>query len=77
MIANKGKIAVVIEEHFDPTEYRRFNEYFPQHGYEVEYVSHLWGNPELHFGSNPEEDTVAEHVTVTTELNEIDPSEYI
>jgi protease I len=76
MIANKGKIAVVIEEHFDPTEYRRFNEYFPQHGYEVEYVSHLWGNPELHFGSNPEEDTVAEHVTVTTELNEIDPSEY-
>jgi protease I len=76
MIANKGKIAVVIEEHFDPTEYRKFNEYFPQHGYEVEYVSHLWGNPELHFGSNPEEDTVAEHVTVTTELNQIDPSEY-
>jgi len=76
MMANKGKIAVVIEEHFDPTEYRRFNEYFPEHGYDVEYVSHLWGNPELHFGSNPEDDKVAEHVTVTTELNHIDPSDY-
>lgn len=76
MTANKGKIAVVIEEHFDPTEYRRFNEYFPQYGYEVEYVSHLWGNPELHFGSNPENDKVEEHVTVSTELNFVDPSEY-
>ena len=36
-----GKIAVLIEEHFDSTEYRRFNEYFPTQGYEVEYISHL------------------------------------
>jgi protease I len=76
MTANKGKIAVLIEEHFDPTEFRRFNEYFPEHGYEVEYVSHLWGQPELHFGSNPENDQVEEHVTVRTELNNVDPSDY-
>lgn len=72
----KGKIGVIIEEHFDPTEYRRFNEYFPQQGYEVEYISHLWGNKELTFGSNPENDKVEYHATVTTEVNDIDPDDY-
>jgi putative intracellular protease/amidase len=75
-IESKGKIGVIIEDHFDSTEYRMFNEYFPKHGYEVEYISHLWGNKELHFGSNPENDVVEEHVTVTTEINDIDPSDY-
>jgi putative intracellular protease/amidase len=72
----KGKIGVLIEEHFDQTEYRMFNQYFPQHGYEVEYISHLWGNKELRFGSNPDNDEVEEHVIVTTEVNDIDPSDY-
>jgi len=72
----KGKIGVLIEDHFDPTEFRRFNEYFPQRGYQVEYISHLWGQPALRFGSNPENNAVAEYVTVTTEVNNIDPSNY-
>ncbi len=72
----KGKIGVLIEEHFDPTEFLRFNEYFPEHGYEVEYISHLWGQPELHFGSNPENSKVEYHVTVTTEVNDIGPADY-
>ncbi|MCB0163517.1 MAG: DJ-1/PfpI family protein [Anaerolineae bacterium] len=72
----KGKIGVLIEDHFDPTEYRRFNEYFPTQGYEVEYISHLWGQPELHFGSNPEDNIVEERVTVSTEVNDINPSDY-
>lgn len=72
----KGKIAVIIEEHFDQTEYRRFNEFFPQKGYEVEYVSHLWGNPQLKFGSNPDNDEVEEHVVVTKEISELDPADY-
>jgi protease I len=76
MAATKGKIAVLIEEHFDATEFRRFNEYFPQRGYEVEYVSHLWGQPELRFGSNPENDTIGAHVTVSKEINDIDPADY-
>jgi protease I len=76
MTATKGKIGVLIEEHFDATEFRRFNEYFPAHGYEVEYISHLWGQPQLHFGANPDNGTVEEHVTVTTELNEVSPSDY-
>ncbi|MFB2877863.1 DJ-1/PfpI family protein [Floridanema aerugineum] len=77
MTQSKGKIGVLIEEHFDPTEYKRFNEYFPEQGYEVEYISHLWGNPSLTFGSNPENDKVEFHVVVTTEVNDIDPADYV
>lgn len=73
---SKGKIGVLIEEHFDGTEFRRFNEYFPTRGYQVEYISHLWGNRSLRFGSNPEHDTIEEHVTVTTEVQNIDPADY-
>jgi protease I len=76
MAAPNGRIAVLIEDHFDATEFRRFNEYFPKRGYEVEYVSHLWGQPALRFGSNPDNDAVEEHVTVTKEISDADPAEY-
>jgi protease I len=76
MAAAQGKIAVLIEDHFDATEFRRFNEYFSQRGYEVEYMSHLWGQQALRFGSNPENDEVGEHVTVTTEVNNVRPADY-
>lgn len=72
----KGKIGVLIEDHFDPTEFREFNKYFPQRGYAVDYISHLWGNPELHFGGNPDTGVVEEHVTVKTEVNSVAPSTY-
>lgn len=72
----KGKIGVLIEDHFDPTEYREFNKYFPEHGYAVDYMTHLWGNPELRFGANPDTGVVEEHVTVTTEVKDSDPSAY-
>lgn len=74
--AIKGKIGVLIEEHFDSTEFQRFNEYFPEQDYEVEYISHLWGNEALHFGSNPENDQIDYHVTVTTEVNDVSPQDY-
>ena len=76
MTRPKGKIGVLIEEHFDPTEFRRFNQYFPQRGYQVEYISHLWGNPEVRFGSNPDTGVVEEHVTVKTEINAVNPADY-
>lgn len=72
----RGKIGVLIEDHFDLTEFRRFNEYFPQRGYQVEYLSHLWGQPALRFSSNPENDAIDEHVTVTTEITNVEPTDY-
>jgi putative intracellular protease/amidase len=72
----KGKIGVLIEDHFDPTEYRQFNKYFPQHGYAVDYMTHLWSNQELHFGANPDTGVVEEHVTVKTEVKDADASAY-
>jgi protease I len=72
----KGKIGVLIEEHFDQTEFRKFNSYFPEQGYEVEYISHLWGNEALRFGANPDNGQVEEHVVVTTEVANLDPEDY-
>ena len=68
----KGKIGVVIEEHFDETEYRRFNEFFPEHGYEVEYISNLWGQPQLIFKGNDHE----EEATVTVDFKDVSPTDY-
>jgi protease I len=73
---SKGKIGVLIEEHFDPFEFRAFNEYFPQQGYQVEYISHLWDNKEITFHSNSEDGVIRERVTVTTEVSEINPVDY-
>ena len=73
---SKGKIGVLIVEHFDPFEFRAFNEYFPQQGYQVEYISHLWDNKEITFHSNSEDGVIRERVTVTTEVSEINPVDY-
>jgi protease I len=72
----KGKIGVLIEDHFDATEFRRFNEYFPRRGYQVEYLSHLWGQPALHFSSNPDNNVIEEQVTVTSEIDNAAPADY-
>ncbi len=75
-MARKGKIGVLIEEHFDCTEFRAFNAFFPDQGYQIEYLSHLWGNAELTFGSNPENGQVEEYVAVSTEINMMEPRDY-
>jgi putative intracellular protease/amidase len=66
-----GRIAVAIEEHFDGEAYRRMNEFLPSRGFAVEYASHLWGQPALHFGSRPEDGRVVEHVTVEKEIADL------
>jgi protease I len=71
-----GKIGVLIEDHFDPFEFRDFNRFFTGKGYEVVYMTHLWGQPSLQFGSNPEDNVVKERVTVTTEVRDLDLSGY-
>ncbi len=76
MAPTSRKIAILAEDHFDATEYRKFNAFFPAKGYEVEYISHLWGQPQLTFGSNPDNGTVEEHMTVSTEVEAVAPSDY-
>jgi putative intracellular protease/amidase len=39
-------------------------------------MSHLWGQPSLLFSSNPENNIIEDHVTVTTEVSKIDPDDY-
>ena len=68
----KGKIGVLIEDHFDETEFRRFNEFFPANGYEVEYISHLWNQEQATYRGND----FSEEVVVTVEINEIEPTDY-
>lgn len=68
----QGKIGVLIEDHFDDTEFRRFNEFFPANGYQVEYLSHLWNQEQLTFKGNE----LTEEVTVTVEVNEVEPTDY-
>lgn len=68
----KGKIGVLIEAHFDETEFRGFNDFFPANGYEVEYISHLWNQKQLTFKGND----FTEEVTVTVEVNDIEPTDY-
>jgi len=68
----KGKIGVLIEAHFDETEYRRFNEVFPAHGYEIEYITYLWGQDKLTFKGND----FTEEVTVTRDIKDINLADY-
>jgi len=46
------KVLVLIEEHYDETEFNVFNEFFPRCGIEIEYASYLWGNDTLTFEGN-------------------------
>lgn len=72
MPGEAGKIGVLIEAHFDEHEYRRFNMFFSEHGYTIEYISHLWGQPELSFKGND----LTEEVTVNIEVNAVNPADY-
>ncbi|GAB1540550.1 type 1 glutamine amidotransferase domain-containing protein [Scytonema sp. NUACC21] len=69
---NKGKIGVLIEDHFDEIEFRAFNKFFPANGYEVEYISHLWNQKQLTFKGID----LIEEVTVTVEVNDIEATDY-
>lgn len=46
------RIGVLIESHYDETEYRLFDERLARDGYEVEYLSYLWGQDSLTFDGN-------------------------
>src|SRR5256714_12888541 len=69
---DKGKIGVLIEAHFDETEFRRFNEFFPAHGYEFEYITHLGGQNKLTFKGND----FTQEVPVTREVSDVKRADY-
>ena len=72
----KGRIGVLIEEHFDQTEFKKFNAFFPRHGYQVVYMTQLWGNPSLCFRANPDDRVVDSNVTVTTDVDTVNVGDY-
>ena len=47
-----GKILVLIEAHYDETEYNTFNEFFPKKNIKIDYASYLWGNESITFEGN-------------------------
>lgn len=59
------KIGVLIEAHYDETEYNMFNEAFTKDGYELEYLSYLWGQPNLKFTGNDHTSEVTVNKCVT------------
>lgn len=59
------KVLVLVEEHYDETEYNVFNEYFPKHGIDVEYGSYLWGNDSLTFEGNDKTSKVEVNICVS------------
>ena len=46
------KIGVLIEAHYDETEFNMFNNSFTKDGYELEYLSYLWEQSSLLFTGN-------------------------
>jgi protease I len=72
----KGRIGVLIEEHFDQTEFKKFNEFLPRRGYQVVYMTHLWGNPSLYFRANPDDGVIDADVTVTTDVDTVNVGDY-
>lgn len=49
---SSSRILVLIEEHYDETEFNVFNSFFPAQGVAVDYASYLWGNSSLEFEGN-------------------------
>jgi putative intracellular protease/amidase len=68
----KKKIGILIEDHFDEIEFRRFVDYFPSKGYELEFITRLWGNKEITFKGIEHQ----ESVTVSKDVSDVDITEY-
>jgi len=67
------KVLVLVEEHYDETEYNVFNDYFPKEKIDVEYGSYLWGNDSLTFEGNDK----TSKVTVSTCVSKVNLDDYV
>jgi putative intracellular protease/amidase len=66
------KVLVLVEEHYDETEYNVFNDFFPKQGIEIEYGSYLWGNESLTFEGNDK----TSKVEVSTCVSKVNLEDY-
>ncbi len=71
-LAMAQKVLVLVEEHYDETEYNVFNDFFPKKGISVEYGSYLWGNESLTFEGNDK----TSKVTVSICVSKVNLDEY-
>lgn len=69
-MANTKKLGVLIESHFDETEFVVFNSFFPYKGYDIEYLSYLWGADSLTFDGNDQTQTVTVRNCISKMTNE-------
>jgi protease I len=67
-----SKVLVLIEEHYDETEFNVFNSFFPANGVDVAYASYLWGNASLDFEGNDKTSKVKVELCVS----QVDLSQY-
>lgn len=63
---SKGKIAVVVESHFDEYEIVTLHEKCKEEGYEYEYISTLWGQDFLEFQGNECHDPIRVYKDIDT-----------
>jgi putative intracellular protease/amidase len=68
---SRGKICVLIEDYFDEHCYHSFNRFFPSYGYEIEYVSYLWGLEQVTF----EGKDFTASVTVSVDVKDVNLAE--
>jgi putative intracellular protease/amidase len=66
------KIGVLIEAHYDETEFNMFNEAFTKDGYSLDYLSYLWDQDNLTFAGN---DHTSE-VTVSKCVTKVNAGDY-
>jgi len=67
-----SNVLVLIEEHYDETEFNVFNSFYPSEGVTVHYASYLWGNESLEFQGNDKTSKVKVELCVS----QIDLSQY-
>jgi putative intracellular protease/amidase len=70
--ATKGRIGVIVESHFDETEVRKFNEFFPKNGYEVDYITYLWGADKVTYAGNDH----ADQLVVRKDFSKVNIADY-
>lgn len=68
---DKARVLVLIEEHYDETEYHVFNDFFEVNGVHLDYASYLWGNPSITFTGN-DKTSLAEVTMCVTNINPAD-----